>query len=531
MARALDAARLEVMRHLLASVPEEMGAALKKTAFSPNVKERRDYSCAIFDGGAAMIAQAAHIPVHLGSTPLSVRAAIESGPLERGDMVLLNDPFRGGTHLPDLTLVAPVFLGTERRPSLFVANRAHHADVGGMAPGSMALATEIFQEGLRIPPVRFVRKGEVERDLLDLVLANVRTPLEREGDLRAQIAANAIGARRLTALAERVGKEALLGASGAILDYSERLLRGAIATWPRGTFRAEDALDDDGLGSDPVPIRVSVTVSRGGSVIVDFGGTAPQVRGGLNANEAVTLSAVLYAIRCAADRDVPVNDGCFRPIRLVAPRGTVVNALFPASVAGGNVETSQRIVDVVFRALARALPRVVPAASAGSMSNLTLGGADPRTGAAFTYYETIAGGMGARPGLDGLPAVQTHMTNTLNTPIEALETYFPVRVRAYAIRRGSGGRGKARGGDGLVRAIEALAPVEAAILSERRRLAPYGLRGGRPGKRGENALVRKNEKTNRTGATRLPGKWRGRLAPGDILVIATPGGGGHGRAG
>lgn len=515
-------------RQLLESIPEEMGLTLKKTAFSPNVKERRDYSCAIFTADARMIAQAAHIPVHLGSTPLSVRAAIEAGPLEPGDMVLLNDPFRGGTHLPDLTLVAPVFLSErEKRPIGFVANRAHHADVGGAAPGSMALASEIFAEGLRIPPVKLVRAGRIDADLLALFLANVRTKEEREGDLRAQIAANAVGARRIRALAARIGRAALLAAATEILDYSERLLRGAIRTWPAGTFSAEDALDDDGYSTEPLPIRVAIRVGRGGSVVADFTGTARQTRGGLNANAAVTLSAVLYAVRCAANREIPMNDGCFRPVTVVAPEGTVVNARFPASVAGGNVETSQRIVDAVFRALAKALPKVVPAASAGTMNNVTLGGVDPRTGRAFTYYETIAGGMGARPGKDGLSAVQTHMTNTLNTPIEALESNYPVRVRAYAVRRGSGGAGRSRGGDGVVRAIEALAPIEAAVLSERRTLPPYGLAGGEPGRPGRNTIVRGGRIAAKED---MPGKFRARLEPGDILVVATPGGGGHGRA-
>lgn len=519
-----DPVMLEVMKNLYASVPEEMGAALVRSAFSPNITERRDCSCALFDGRGTMIAQAAHVPVHLGSTPLSVEVAIREIDFEPGDVVILNDPFRGGTHLPDITAISAVFLGTGKKPSYYVANRAHHADVGGMTPGSMGPSTEIFQEGLRLPPVRLVRRGAMQHELLDLVLANVRTPDERFGDLSAQIAANRTGEARLVELVDRYGKRTALRYGRELVSYAARRMREALAKIPDGTYTFEDALDDDGFDDDesPVDIRVAIHVD-GKHATVDFTGTAPQGRGNLNANYAITVSAVFYVFRTLLEADLPSNAGCLAPITILAPEGSVVNASFPSAVAGGNVETSQRIVDVLYGALAKAVPRRIPAASAGTMNNVVIGGHDPVRGRPFTYYETIAGGMGARPEQDGLSAVHTHMTNTLNTPIEALESSTPLRVTRYEIRNGSGGDGAHRGGDGVIREIEALAPVSWSVLLERRILAPYGLAGGKSGATGRDWITERGRKR------RIAPKASGQLAPGDRITLETPGGGGHGR--
>ena len=529
--RAFDPIALEVFNHRLSAIAEEMGVALCRSAFSPNIKERRDYSCAVFDRAGALSAQAAHIPVHLGSTPLSVRAAIAHGALRPGDVVILNDPYAGGTHLPDVTAVAPVYVG--RRLVGFVANRAHHADIGGMSPGSMPLATEIYQEGFRLPPVHLVRGGRMAADVLDLFLANTRVADERRGDLLAQVAALHVGAARLAALVEREGAAAAQRAMGALQDYAERLMRATLAELPAGTFRAVDQLDDDGLDSARIRIAVAVHIGRGRAA-VDFAGTAAQVRGGINANFAATLAAVYYVFRALARAPIPPNAGFMRPIAVAAPPGSVVNACFPAAVAGGNVETSQRIVDVLLRALAHAIPARIPAASCGSMNNLAFGGtlssrrrgdgADGRAGRQFSYYETLAGGAGAGPSHPGASAVHTHMTNTMNTPIEALEAQLPVRVVRYAVRAGSGGRGRQRGGDGLIRELEFLAPAQLTLLTERRTSRPFGAAGGAPGLPGRNELVRG------AGNERLPGKVSLAVEPGDRLRVLTPGGGGWGRA-
>lgn len=523
MAPRLDPVTLEVMSNRLAAIAEEMGVVLGLTGFSPNIKERRDYSCAVFDGRGEMVAQAAHLPVHLGSTPLSVRAAIERLQLEAGDVAALNDPFAGGTHLPDLTLVEAVFLPGRRRPFAHVANRAHHADIGGIAPGSMALATEIYQEGFRLPPVKLMVRGRPARDIFELFFANTRVREEREGDLRAQIAALAVGRRRIGELVRTAGRPLVASAMEALKEYSARLMTAVLHGIRPGIYRAIDFLDDDGFGSRRIPIRVAIEVSRGGRATVDFTGSAPQVRGPLNANYAITLSAVFYAMKCLAAEAVPPNEGLMRPIRVVAPPGSIVNALAPAAVAGGNVETSQRLVDVLFKALAKAAPGRIPAASSGSMSNLTVGGYDPWRRRHFTYYETIAGGAGAAPGHPGASGLHTHMTNTLNTPIEALEAYYPMRITEYRIRRGSGGRGRFGGGDGLIRELECLTESSVSILSERRELAPWGLAGGGAGAPGANYLVRRGRRT------RLPGKAAAQLKPGDRIRIETPGGGAWGR--
>jgi len=524
-----DPIALEVFNHRLSAIAEEMGVALCRSAFSPNIKERRDYSCAVFDCTGALSAQAAHIPVHLGSTPLSVRAAIAHAPLRPGDVVILNDPYAGGTHLPDVTAVAPVYAG--RHLVGFVANRAHHADIGGMTPGSMPLASEIYQEGFRLPPVHLVRGGKMAEDVLDLFLANTRVAEERRGDLLAQVAALRVGAARLADLVEREGAADAQRAMSALQDYAERLMRATLAELPVGTYRAVDELDDDGLGSKHIQIRVAVQIGRGRAA-VDFAGTAAQVRGGINANFAVTLAAVYYVFRALARVSVPTNAGFMRPIAVAAPTGSVVNAQFPAAVAGGNVETSQRIVDVLLRALARALPDRIPAASCGSMNNVAFGGtlasAERRAGggngpAQFSYYETLAGGAGAGPSHPGASAVHTHMTNTMNTPIEALEAQLPVRVVRYGVRSGSGGRGRQRGGDGLVRELEFLAPAQLTLLTERRTGRPFGAAGAEAGLAGRNELVRHGR------AEHLPGKVSLGVEAGDRVRVLTPGGGGWGR--
>jgi N-methylhydantoinase B/oxoprolinase/acetone carboxylase alpha subunit len=430
----------EVFKNLFLSIAEEMGVTLCRTGFSPNIKERLDYSCAVYDAQGETIAQGDHMPVHLGAMPLSVRAAIDSGPMAPGDVVMLNDPFQGGTHLPDITLVSPVFLGRERTPTFFVANRAHHSDVGGMSPGSMPVAREIYQEGLILPPVRLVRRGKVVPDVMAILLANVRTPDEREGDLTAQIAANRVAEMRLRDTVRRYGRREVVSYAAPLQDYTERVLRAAIRQIPIGRYEFADALDDDGFGTSDVEIRAAVTIGRGRATI-DFTGSAPQVTGSVNANYAMTLSACLYAFRCLVDADVLYNAGVRRPLTVIAPDGSIVNARRPAAVAGGNVETSQRITDVVLGALGRALPDRMPAASQGTMNNVTLGGTHPVTGRRFAYYETLGGGMGGRRGLPGLSGVHTHMSNTRNTPVEAIEHYLPVRIRQYRLRAGSGGAG------------------------------------------------------------------------------------------
>jgi len=512
----VDAISLEVFKNLFASVAEEMGTALQRTAYSPNIKERRDFSCAVFDARGQMVAQAAHIPVHLGSMPLSVEKALELFAFHPGDIVILNDPYLGGTHLPDITMVSQMVTA----PGFFVASRAHHSDVGGMSPGSMPLASEVYQEGLIIPPLKLVARGRLNREVVSLICRNVRTPQERKGDLAAQIAAQRLGERRLAEISARYAPAFVQEHSDALLAYSQRLMRSALRAIPDGVYRFEDYLDDAGQGGDPVRIAVAVTIS-GDQATVDFTGSDPDQPGGLNAVLAVTRSAVYYVFKCLAGEDVPTNHGCYAPTEVIAPVGTIVNPRPPRAVAGGNVETSQRLVDCVLGALHAALPRRIPAASQGTMNNLTLGGTDPQRGS-FAYYETIGGGMGAGPDGPGLSGVHVHMSNTLNTPVETLERHYPFRISRYALRRGSGGRGQHCGGDGLVRSIEFLAPATVTLLSERRRFRPYGLDGGEPGAAGRAVLRRNGE------GRELPSKVTLQVQAGDELTIETPGGGGWG---
>ena len=583
-----DPIELEVFKNLYHSIAEEMGAALRRTSFSPNIKERRDYSCAVFDSRGQVIAMGDHMPVHLGSMPMSVAAAIQQcevngSPLEPGDVVMLNDPFCGGTHLPDITLVMPVYVehgdgeygdGTRPRsggakprrhtpktggrgrpphtstPDFYVASRAHHADVGGMYPGSMGPCREIYQEGLRIPPVKIMRGGKIVPDVLALLLNNVRTPEEREGDLGAQIAACQTGAQRLREICARYGLARVQQAAAGLLDYSEELMRAFLATVPPGEYRAEDFLDDDGVDAKPVRIAVTIRVERVGArrksaietrfaappsapkrkpaVTIDFTGSDAQVAGAVNAVEAITYSACFYVFRCLLREDVPATAGLMRPIHVIAPAGSVVNARPPAAVAGGNVETSQRIVDVLLRALAQAIPDRIPAAAAGTMNNLTIGGIDPRSGQPFAYYETIAGGMGTRPTKDGVSGVHTHMTNSLNTPAEALENAYPVRLRQYSLRPNSGGRGLHTGGDGIVREIEVLTDAQVTLLADRRTRGPYGLAGGADGAPGRTVIVHKDGCEEEV-EEEIAGKTSVRLRAGERVRIESPGGGGWGK--
>jgi N-methylhydantoinase B len=528
-----DPIELEIFKNIYHSIAEEMGGALRRTAFSPNIKERRDYSCAVFDSDGEVIAMGDHMPVHLGSMPMSVRAAINASELDRGDVVILNDPFCGGTHLPDITLVAPVYVSRKsRQPDFYVSSRAHHADVGGTYPGSMGLCREIYQEGLRIPPVKLMRGGKMVSDVLALLLNNVRTANEREGDLGAQIAACHTGAERLREVCERYGLERARRAARELMGYSEEMMRAFLKRVPLGTYQAEDFLDNDGISDRPVKIAVKIRFhkprGRGRSrhasqVTVDFSGSDPQVEGSVNAVEAITYSACFYVFRCLLAEDVPATAGLMRSIRVLAPEGTVVNARPPAAVAGGNVETAQRIVDVLLRALAQAIPDRIAAAASGTMNNLTIGGVDPRTGEPFAYYETIAGGMGGRPTKPGVSGVHTHMTNSLNTPAEALEYAYPLRVRRYSLRPDSGGEGKYRGGDGIVREIEVLTDAEVTLLAERRSRGPYGLAGGGDGAPGKARVIRADGSSQE-----LPGKFNVRLRKGERILIESPGGGGWG---
>lgn len=511
---------LEVFKNRFASISEEMGVTLNRTAFSPNIKERRDFSCALFDAEGELVAQAAHIPVHLGSMPLSVRSAIESVSFEEGDMVILNDPFKGGTHLPDITIVAPVFAGNET-PSFYVANRAHHADVGGMASGSMPLSSSLYQEGIIIPPLKIMEGGEIDEKLMRFFLNNVRTPDERQGDFAAQIMANKTGVRRLLELIEKYGLSTVEFYAQSLISYAETITQKTIREIPDGVYTFEDFMDDDGLGVEDAAIRVRIEI-RGDEAVLDFTDSAPQVRGSVNAVVAITLSAVIYVFRCLIGQDIPTNAGCFHPIRVMTRKGTIVDARFPAAVAGGNVETSQRVVDVVLGALAKALGDRIPAASQGTMNNIAIGGTDERTGQPFAYYETLGGGMGAGAKNHGESGVHSHMTNTLNTPIEALEYSYPFLMTEYSIRRGSGGKGKFRGGDGLVRELKLLSDAEVTVLSERRKHPPYGLEGGQPGMTGKNMILRDGQ------VMEMPGKFHQNLRKGDVLRIETPGGGGYG---
>lgn len=518
----VDAISLEVFKNLFASVAEEMGETLKRAAFSPNIRERLDFSCAVFDAQARMVAQAAHIPVHLGSMPASVEYAVREFThsdvgIQPDDVIVLNDPYHGGTHLPDVTMVSPVFAGGDL--AYYVASRAHHADVGGMSPGSLPLSTELYQEGIIIPPVKLMLSGWINEGVMNLITSNSRNPQERIGDIEAQLAAHRAGANRLIDILIDHGEEMVAEHAAALQEYARRMTEASIRRIPDGIYTFEDALEGDGQTESPIPIRVRITVA-GEHMTVDFIGSSLQVAGNVNAVEAIVRSATWYCVRLLAEDDIPVNHGCFEPVAVITEPGSVLNPRFPAAVAVGNTETGQRVVDAVLGALAQALPERIPAASQGSMNNLTVGGLVD--GQQFVYYETIGGGHGAGPDWAGISGRHSHMTNTLNTPVEALEYSLPLRVRAYGLRDESGGVGQNRGGDGLRREYEFTAPATVTLNAERRITAPYGLNGGQPGRSGDDVLIQNGK------ARKIKGKDTFRVQPGDRLIIQTPGGGGWG---
>ncbi|WP_049972456.1 hydantoinase B/oxoprolinase family protein [Haladaptatus cibarius] len=512
----IDPVTLEIMRNQFEGVAEEMGQVLITSSYSPNIKERRDCSTALFDESGRLVAQAEHIPVHLGAMPAAVTTVLEYDP-KPGDVFVLNDPFEGGTHLPDVTMVSPIAIDGEILG--YAVSRAHHADVGGMTPGSMpAGAREIYQEGIRLPPVRLVKSGDVNDDVMSLLLANVRNPGERKADIRAQIAANERAEKRLGDLVEEHGKGRVVAAFSAVMNYSRDRISAELADLPDGEFHARDVMEGDGVTDHEIPIEVAVTVD-GDRIEVDFAGTAEQVAGNVNAPLAVAKSAVYFVIRCVTDPEIPPNQGCYDPISVAVPEGSLLNPRVPAAVVGGNVETSQRVTDVVFTAFAEAAPDRVPAQGQGTMNNLTIGSRDGGEDG-FTYYETIAGGFGGRPTKDGMDGVQVGMTNTLNTPVEAMEAEYPLFVEEYGLRQNSGGRGEHRGGLGVVRSVTVESDATVSLLTERRRVAPRGIAGGEDGEPGEN----------RISGELVPAKTTRDVPAETTITVATPGGGGHGLA-
>ena len=514
------AADLSVFAALFGSVAEEMGRSYCLSSLSPNVKERQDYSCGVFDARGRMVAMAPHIPLHLGSMPAAARNVMALGPFRRGDVLILNDPYLRGTHLPDVTMVAPVFAGDGGEPAFFTVSSGHQADIGGSTPGSMGAARELQQEGLIIPPVRLYDGGDLVEDVRRLILANVRTPEERWGDLRAQAAAHAIGEQRLQEQVTRFGLERCWQKMSELIDYTELMTRLAIARIPNGDCEFTDEMDDDGFGTERIGITARVSV-RDDELTVDFAGSSPLVEGSLNATAAVTASAVHYVVRCLLPREVPANEGSTRPVTVVLPERSVVNAASPHAVAG-SIETAQRVVDVLIGALAQALPDEMPAASNGSMNNITFGGWDSGRGRPFSYYETVGGGTGGSAREAGADAMHSHMTNTLNTPVEVLEMSYPLRILEYAVREGSGGDGAHAGGCGTRRSWQALVPCAASLLGDRRLGGAWGARGGQPGEPGRDRLKGK------TGERRLGSKESVHLEAGDVVTMETPGGGGWG---
>ncbi len=512
----MNSIELSLFTSRLNAVCDEMGAVLQRAAFSPNIRDRLDFSCAVFDAEGALCAQAAHIPVHLGSMAYAMQDIIRAVNWHQGDMVIVNDPYLGGTHLPDITLVAPVYY--KGQLLAFIANRAHHADIGADSPGSMPLSKTLQEEGLVIPPSHLLLEGELQQPLMDRILGAIRSGDAGQGDFSAQVSANHAGVTRLQALIDSLGSDEFLQALSDLNDYGERLARSVINEIPDGEYAFTDMMDDDGMGNTDIRIAVTLHI-HAHNVVLDFSGSSEQTAGNINCPLSVAAAAAYYVFRCLMPAQTPACAGTFRPLEIVAPEGSLLNARRPAAVAAGNVETSTRIVDVVMGALAKALPEKIPAASHGSMNNLAMGHRGDAAYPAWDYYETMGGGMGAGSAADGLDAVQTHMTNTLNTPIEVMESQYPVRIKRYVVRRGSGGAGQHKGGDGLIREFEFLQPATVTLLSERRRHSPWGLAGGEPGQAGVNRL---NDKV-------LPGKTCFEVQPGDHLTIATPGGGGWGK--
>lgn len=512
MSSSAASIQLSIFSSRLSAICDEMGAALQRSAFSPNIKDRLDFSCAIFDAAGQLSAQAAHIPVHLGSMAFAMAGLVATQNWQHGDVLVVNDPYQGGTHLPDVTVIAPVFVA--QRLVAFVANRAHHANIGSNSPGSMPIASTLAEEGVVISPTLLLSAGQWCGDILAQLTGGLDDPRVR-GDFYAQVSALQLGARRLMALIEQQGIDDYSAMLDALNHYAESLALSYWASIPEGVYAFTDWMDDDGLGTTNIPIRLAVKV-REGQITVDFDGSSTQVKGNINCPLSVTAAAVYYCFRCLLPDYAPACAGTFRPIRLLAEQGLLVNARFPAAVAAGNVETSSRIVDAVFGALAIALPDRIGAASQGTMNNLAMGSVARPGQAAWDYYETLAGGGGASASGPGIVARHTHMTNTLNTPVESIEAHYPIRVTRYEVRRGSGGGGQHCGGDGVIREYEFLAPAVATLLTERRLIAPWAQGGAEPGLAGCNLL----------NGQRLPGKVSLDLQAGDILRIETPGGGG-----
>jgi len=511
----MNVVELEILNQLLSGIAEEMGVVLRRSAFSPNIRERCDFSCAIFDEKGELCAQASHIPVHLGAMPETMKHLRNYFHWKAGDIAITNDPYQGGTHLPDITVVKPLFY--QGRLRFFLVVRAHHADVGGRYPGSMAPTTHIEEEGVIIPPSLIIERGRLNTDLWEGFLKRVRNPVEREGDLKAQLASLERGERRLIELLQAYGEEKVLDLIDELKNYSERAFLKLLSFSQKGKASFTDYLDDDGFSTEKIPIKVEVSISEK-RALVDFTGTSKMVKGPVNAPRAVALSAVYYVFFSLLSRlgEYPINEGILRRIEVITPEGSLVNAQYPAPVSAGNVETSQRIVDALLGALAELMPEFVQAASCGSMNNVAFGNE------VWAYYETIGGGMGGRLGLPGLSGVHTHMTNTMNTPIEVLESIYPVRIERYALRKGSGGLGKYPGGDGLVRTYLFLEELEVSLLTDRRKTRPYGLFGGLPGKAGINYLLKKGARIP------LPSKVSLRVKKGERISLYTPGGGGYG---
>ena len=521
---SVDPITVEVIKGALTYAAEEMGIVLRNSAYSSNIKERMDFSCTIFDCKKRLVTQAEHIPVHLGSMQLAVQNGLEKfeGKLENGDMILFNNPYISGTHLPDITLICPIF--HKGKIIAYSANKAHHSDVGGKAPGSMAGdATEIYQEGIIIPPVKFVKRKSIDEEIASILLSNIRTPEIRLGDLRAQVAANLLGKHRVQEIVDRYDVGTLHKAVEEIMNHSERRMRIEISKMPKGSYSAEDYLENTGTRNRRVKIKVKISIKKN-RLIVDYTGTDKQVDGPVNAVLGVTLSGVYYVLKCLTDPTIPMNDGCYRPLEIHVPEGTILNATPPAPVAGGNVETSQRNVDVLLKAFAQMLPEKVCAACQGTMNNIAVGGINPENGKPWTFYETIAGGFGGRKGIDGVDAIHTHMTNTMNTPIEAIETIYPIRFLKYELRENSGGPGKWRGGVGLERSWMLLAPsATLSVLAERTKIPPWGLYSGKSGAKGEYCIIKPDGKR-----VILKSKCTVKMKKGDIFVVRTPGGGGYG---
>ncbi|MCW9057178.1 MAG: hydantoinase B/oxoprolinase family protein [Gammaproteobacteria bacterium] len=509
----MDAISLSVFFSRIEAVCDEMGAVLKRVAFSPNIKDRLDFSCAVFDPRGELCAQAAHIPVHLGSMAYAMQGIVSAIDWHEGDMVIMNDPYLGGTHLPDVTVIAPLFV--DQQLAGFVVNRAHHADIGAESPGSMPISKDLHEEGLVIPPTKMVQQGEMQQTVIKRLMQAMRNPVESMGDFTAQVSANKKGLQRLEELVSKQGVVSYLNGLTELNEYAQRLAGNALSSIPDGEYFFEDVMDDDGQGNTDLPVKVNLIIKQG-QIRADFTGTSKQVVGNINCPLSVAAAAVYYVFRCLMPAHTPACAGSFRSISINAPEGCLVNASRPAAVAAGNVETSTRIVDVVMGALAKAIPNKMAAASHGSMNNIAMGSVGDKQHSAWDYYETIGGGMGASMNQPGLHGVQTHMTNTLNTPVEALEMRYPIRINQYALRRGSGGDGRQKGGDGLVREYEFLSPAQVTLLTERRTHAPWGLQGAASALSGENAL---NDKP-------ISGKVSLHLNAGDRVTIKTPGGGG-----